>query len=77
MIQVEIIEQYIEELDDNSFAKLRDWFIEFDQARKDKKLEKDSALEKAWNIEAENRLQAYRTGKLRGIPMKQIFADNE
>lgn len=33
MIQVEILEQYIEELDDNSFAKLRDWFIEFEQTR--------------------------------------------
>ncbi len=77
MIQVETIEQYIEELDDNSFAKLSEWFLEFQQTRKDKKLEKDSALEKTWITEAENRLQAYRTGKLRGIPMEKIFADDE
>jgi len=42
MIQVETIEQYIEELDDNSFAKLRDWFIEFEQTRWEKKIEQDS-----------------------------------
>jgi hypothetical protein len=42
MIQIELLEQYITELDDISFAKLRDWFIEFDQSRWDKKLEADS-----------------------------------
>jgi hypothetical protein len=42
MIQIEVLEQHIAELDDNSFAKLRDWFIEFDQVRWDKKLEADS-----------------------------------
>ncbi|MBK7002416.1 MAG: hypothetical protein IPH35_21435 [Rhodoferax sp.] len=42
MIQVELLEQHIAELDDASFLKLRDWFIEFDQARWDKKLEADS-----------------------------------
>lgn len=42
MTQVELLEQNISELDDDSFAKLRDWFIEFDQARWDKKLEADS-----------------------------------
>lgn len=42
MIQVELLKQHIAELDDASFLKLRDWFIEFDQARWDKKLEADS-----------------------------------
>ena len=42
MIQVKLLEQHIAELDDASFSKLRDWFIEFDQARWDKKLEADS-----------------------------------
>ena len=42
MIQVEILEQQIAELDDASFSKLRDWLIEFDQSRWDKKLEEDS-----------------------------------
>ena len=42
MTQIEILEQNIAELDDDSFAKLREWFIEFDQARWDKQLEADS-----------------------------------
>jgi hypothetical protein len=42
MIQIEMLEQQIAELDDASFSRLRDWFIEFDQARWDKKLEADS-----------------------------------
>lgn len=42
MMQVDVLEKHIEELDDDSFAKLREWFIEFDHARWDKKLEADS-----------------------------------
>ncbi len=42
MIQIELLEQRIAELDDESFSKLREWFVEFDQARWDKKLESDS-----------------------------------
>ncbi len=42
MIQVETIEQHIAELDDDSFSKLREWFLEFDQSRWDKKIEADS-----------------------------------
>lgn len=42
MTQLELLEQHIAELDDDSFSKLREWFIEFDQARWDKKLEADS-----------------------------------
>ena len=42
MIQIELLEQQIAELDEASFSRLRDWFIEFDQARWDKKLEADS-----------------------------------
>lgn len=42
MIQVELLKQHIVELDDDSFSKLRDWLIEFDQTRWDKKLEADS-----------------------------------
>ena len=42
MTQVELLEQHIAKLDDDSFSKLRDWFIEFDQARWDKQLETDS-----------------------------------
>jgi len=42
MTQVELLEQRIAELDDASFSKLRDWFMENDQVRWDKKLEADS-----------------------------------
>lgn len=42
MMQVELLEKHIAELDDASFSKLRDWLMEFDQARWDKKLEADS-----------------------------------
>lgn len=42
MMSVETIEEQIAELDNVSFAKLRDWFIEFDHARWDKHIEADS-----------------------------------
>ena len=42
MIQVEVLEKQIQELDDASFSKFRDWFFEFDRARWDTKLEADS-----------------------------------
>lgn len=42
MIQLEVLEQQIAELDDISFSKLRDWLVEFDHVRWDKKLEIDS-----------------------------------
>ena len=42
MTQIELLEQHIAKLDDDSFSKLRDWFIEFDQTRWDKQLEADS-----------------------------------
>ncbi len=42
MIIVEVLEEQIAELDNDSFAKLRDWFIEFEQSRWDKQIEEDS-----------------------------------
>ncbi|MGB5772884.1 MAG: hypothetical protein WBM32_23895 [Crocosphaera sp.] len=42
MTQIELLKQHIVELDDDSFAQLRDWLIEFDQTRWDKQLEADS-----------------------------------
>ncbi|MBB5346997.1 addiction module protein [Desulfoprunum benzoelyticum] len=35
--------------------------------------EPDSELDKIWADEAERRLEAYRDGKLKGIPMEEIF----
>lgn len=40
--EIEFLENCIAKLDNDSFSMLRDWFIEFDQARWDKKLEADS-----------------------------------
>lgn len=42
MIHVEALEQPTEELEEASFSKLRDGFMEFDNTRWDKKLEADS-----------------------------------
>jgi hypothetical protein len=42
MTNVETIEEQIAELDNASFSKLRDWFVEFDQSRWDKQIEADS-----------------------------------
>ena len=42
MTQIELLEQQIAELDEQSFARLREWFIEFDHARWDNKIEADS-----------------------------------
>jgi len=42
MTQLQVLEQQIAELDYDSFAKLREWFIEFDQKIWDKKIESDS-----------------------------------
>lgn len=35
--------------------------------------EPDEEIKKIWLEEAEKRLQAYREGKLKGIPMEDIF----
>lgn len=42
MMRVELLEQHISELDDDSFSMRRERFIEFDQARWDRTLEADS-----------------------------------
>ena len=35
--------------------------------------ESNQEINEIWAIEAENRLNAYRTGQLKGIPMEDIF----
>jgi len=42
MTQLQVLEQQIAELDYDSFSKLREWFIEFDQKIWDEKIESDS-----------------------------------
>jgi predicted transcriptional regulator len=46
MTQLKLLEQHIAALDDDSLSKFREWFIEFDQARWDKKLAADSNVGK-------------------------------
>jgi putative addiction module component (TIGR02574 family) len=38
--------------------------------------EPDPKIDAIWAQEAEKRLKAYRTGKLKGIPMEDIFENN-
>ena len=42
MAKIELLEKQIADLDYDSFAKLRKWFLEFDQAIWDEKIESDS-----------------------------------
>ena len=37
--------------------------------------ESDDCLNTIWAVEVENRLNAYRAGKLEGIPMEEVFKD--
>jgi hypothetical protein len=66
MTQVEILEKNIAELDDDSFAKLREWFIEFDQARWDKQLEADSNAGKLDSL-INSALAEHQAGKTRDL----------
>ena len=54
------------ELDDESFAKLREWFIEFDQARWDKQLEADSNAGKLDSL-INSALAEHQAGKTRDL----------
>ncbi len=40
--EITFLENRISKLDNDSFFKFREWFIQFDQARWDKQLENDS-----------------------------------
>ena len=39
--------------------------------------EPDQKLDAIWAEEAEKRLKAYRMGKLKGIPMEDVFRDEQ
>lgn len=41
--EVELIEQRIAALDNVAFARLRDWFVEFEQRRWDQRIETDQS----------------------------------
>ena len=66
MISVEILEQQITELDNESFLKLRDWFIEFEQSRWEKQIEADSNAGKL-DFLIEAALKEHQAGKTRDL----------
>ncbi len=39
--------------------------------------EPDKEIDEIWAIEAEKRLNAYREGRLKGIPIEEIFGDED
>lgn len=66
MSDVEQIEQQIKGLDDQAFAQLRQWFIEYDHARWDRQIEADSAAGKL-DFLADEALAEHRAGKTRPL----------
>ena len=66
MSDIEVIEREIERLDDKAFARLRDWFIEYDHARWDCQIEADSKAGKLDSL-VEEALAEHRAGKTRPL----------
>jgi hypothetical protein len=66
MGELESIEKQIERLDDDAFARLRTWFIEYDHSRWDRQIEADSAAGKFDSL-VEEALAEYRAGKTRRL----------
>ena len=66
MISVEVLEKQITELDNESFSKLRDWFIEFEQSRWEKQIEADSNAGKL-DFLIEAALTEHQSGKTRSL----------
>ncbi len=64
MANVEFIEREIDRPGDGSFARLRDWFIEYDHSRWDRPIEEDAA---AGGLDSliEEALAEHREGKTR------------
>ncbi|MCQ8103790.1 hypothetical protein NP590_06705 [Methylomonas sp. SURF-2] len=64
--EVELLEQRIAALDNAAFAKLRDWFVEFEQRRWDQKIETDESEGKL-DVLINNALTEYQSGKAREL----------
>lgn len=64
MSEVEQIERQIQNLDDEAFAQLRQWFLEYDHARWDRQIEADAATGKL-DFLVDEALAEHRTGKTR------------
>ncbi len=66
MISIEVLEKQITELDNESFSKLRDWFIEFEQSRWEKQIEADSNAGKI-DFLIDAALAEHQAGKTRNL----------
>ena len=66
MSEVEQIEQQIERLDEQAFARLRQWFVEYDHARWERQIEADSASGKL-DFLIDEALAEHRAGKTRPL----------
>lgn len=66
MTDVQFIESQIERLDDEAFAQLRVWFIEYNHARWDRQIEADSTAGEL-DFLAEEALEEHRAGKTRPL----------
>jgi hypothetical protein len=66
MSDVEKIERQIQSLDDEAFAQLRQWFIEYDHARWDRQIEADAAAGKLDSL-ADEAMAEHRAGKTRPL----------
>ena len=62
MSKVELIERDIEQLDDQSFAAFREWFLSYENSRWDRQIEKDSKSGKLDSL-VEEASMAHRAGK--------------
>jgi 5-methylcytosine-specific restriction protein A len=65
-LAVEVLEKQITELDNESFSKLRDWFIEFEQSRWEKQIEADSNAGKL-DFLIDAALAEHQAGKTRNL----------
>jgi hypothetical protein len=66
MTEIEQIESEIQRLDDEAFARLREWFIEYSHARWDAQITADSADGKL-DFLAEEALAEHRAGKTKPL----------
>jgi hypothetical protein len=66
MTTVQLIEDQIQRLDNQSFAMLRNWFIEYEHARWDRQMATDSEADKL-DFLINEALAEHRTGKTKPL----------
>ena len=66
MTNIQLIEDQIQHLDNQSFAALRNWFIEYEHTRWDRQIATDSEAGKL-DFMIDEALAEHRTGKTRHL----------